>query len=144
MPGPAAPSPDPGPVPPPRTRPGGVLVAVLVAVGIEAVAMAVFAAAVVVELVGGRSGSTGVSVFIVLFFLGLAWLLVGSGRALWRGHRRGRSPIAGWQIFQGIIGASLLTGGSPAAVVGGIVLLVLAAGALLGLMTRPVLEHTAG
>lgn len=143
MPGPAAPPPETGPLPPPGTRPGGALVAVLVAVGLEAVAMVVFAGAVVVELVGGRSGSTGVSVFVVLFFLGLAALLVGSGRALWRGRRRGRSPIAGWQIFQGILGVSLLTSGSPAAVAGGIALLVLAAGTLLGLMTRSVLEHTA-
>ncbi len=120
------------------------VLAILVVVVLEAAAMITFAGAVLVELVSGRSTNVGVGVFVVVFFLGLAWLLVGCVRALWRGRRRGRSPVAGWQIFQGIIGVSLLTGGSPAAVLGGLVLLLLAVGVLLGLMTRPVLEHTTG
>ncbi|GAA1989145.1 hypothetical protein GCM10009718_28440 [Isoptericola halotolerans] len=119
------------------------LVAVLGIVGLEALAMIVFAGAVLVELVGGGSTSLGVSVFIVLFFLGLAWLLLGCGLAVRRGRRRGRTPLAGWQVFQGIIGLSLLTAGTSAAVVGGLALVLLAAVALCGLMTRSVVEHTA-
>ncbi|WP_277209642.1 hypothetical protein [Isoptericola croceus] len=144
MPGSAVPARDTGPVPPRRKGPRGVVLAILVVVVLEAAAMITFAGAVLVELVSGRSTNVGVGVFVVVFFLGLAWLLVGCVRALWRGRRRGRSPVAGWQIFQGIIGVSLLTGGSPAAVLGGLVLLLLAVGVLLGLMTRPVLEHTTG
>jgi hypothetical protein len=143
MPAPVTPSPEPGPVRARRPAPR-VLLGVLAVVGLEAAAMAVFAAAVLVELVGGGSTSVGVSVFVVVFFLGLAWLLVGCGLALWRGSRRGRAPVAGWQVFQGIIGVSLLTAGPTVAVVGGAVLVLLAAGSFCGLMTRQVVAYTSG
>lgn len=120
------------------------LLGVLTIVGLEAAAMVVFAGAVLVELVGGGSTSVGVSVFVVAFFLGLAWLLLGCARALWRGNRRGRAPVAGWQVFQGIIGISLLTSGATVAVVGGLVLALFAVGCLCGLMTRQVVAYTSG
>jgi hypothetical protein len=143
MPAPVTPSPDPDPVPPRRSAPR-TLLGVLTVVGLEAAAMVVFAGAVLVELVGGGSTSVGVSIFVIVFFLALAWLLVGCARSLWHGRRRGRTPVVGWQVFQGIIGFSLLTGGATAAVAGGAVLVLLAMGVLGGLMTRPVMAYTAG
>ncbi|WP_402466858.1 hypothetical protein [Isoptericola aurantiacus] len=125
-------------------KPPAVLVAVLAAVGLEGVALTAFAGAVVVGLLRGQAQSLGLSLFVVFFFVGLAVLLVLCGRALWRGRRGGRAPVAGWQLFQALVGIALLTAGTPVAVLGGLALLLLAASVLVGLMTRRVVEHTVG
>lgn len=123
-------------------RPPAAVTTVLAAVVVEALALAVFAGAVLVELLGGATLGLGVSLFVIAFFAGLAWMLGACTRALWQGRRGGRSPVAGWQIFQGLIGIALLGGGTTWAVIAGAAALVLAGTVLIGLMTRPVVEHT--
>lgn len=116
----------------------------LTGVALETVLLAGAAAAVLVELVGGGSGSVAVSLFLVVFFLGVAAALVAAGRALWAGRRGGRAPVATWQILQGLVGITVLSAGVPWAVAGGVALIVVAVTVLVLLMTRPVVEATTG
>ena len=104
------------------------------------------AAAVVVglEAAQGGSNSAAVSVFLVLFSLGIAWMLVAAWRTLWAGRHGGRAPIVLWQIMQGLVGVSLLTAGGTWAVLGGLALLVVAVTVLVSVMTRRVVEATSG
>jgi hypothetical protein len=125
------------------SRPPGLKI-VAVGIVIEVVLLVGAAGAVGLEAVRGASNSVAVSVFLVLFFLGLAWLLVGSCRALWAGRRGGRAPIVVWQIMQGLVGVSLLTAGVPWAVLGGLGLLLVAGAVLVAVMTRRVVEATSG
>ena len=73
-------------------RPPGLKV-VTVGVVIEAVLLVGAALMVGVEMLRGASNSVAVSVFLVLFFLGLAWLLLVSVRSLRAGRRSGRAPV---------------------------------------------------
>ena len=124
-------------------RPPGLRV-VAAGVGIEAVLLVGAAVMIGIEVMRGASNSVAVSVFLVLFFLGLAWLLVGSCRALWAGRRGGRAPIVVWQIMQGLVGVSLLTAGAAWAVLAGLGLLLVAVAVLVAVMTRRVVESTSG
>lgn len=125
-------------------RPPGLKV-VTVGVVIEAVLLVGAALMVGVEMLRGASNSVAVSVFLVLFFLGLAWLLLVSVRSLRAGRRSGRAPVVVWQIMQGLVGISLLTtAGVPWAVLAGLGLLLVAAVVLVALMTRRVVEVTSG
>jgi hypothetical protein len=117
---------------------------VLAGVALEALLLGAAAGAVLVELVGGGSMSAGVSIFLVLFFLGLAAALVAAGRTLWAGRRGGRAPIAVWQVMQGLVGVALLTAGASWAVLGGVALIAVAGVVLVLLLTRGVVEATAG
>jgi hypothetical protein len=125
------------------SRPG-LLVAAVAAVGVEVVTFVVFAVAVVVELVGGGSSNAGVSVFVAVFFLGLAVVLAACARALWQGRRSGRSVVMGWQVFQLLIGLALLTSGVAWSVWAGVLAAGAAAFVLVALMSRRVVEHTIG
>lgn len=117
---------------------------VTVGAGIEGLVLVVMAVVVALELVRGESGSVGVSVFLVLFFLGMAAVLVAATRGLWGGRRGGRAPLVVWQVLQGLVGVSLLAGGVAWAVVAGLGLLAVSATVLVALMTRRVVEATAG
>lgn len=139
---PVTPSSDAGGLPE-GSRPPGLKV-VAAGVMIEAVLLVGAAGMVGVELVRGASHSVAVSLFLVLFFLGLAALLVGSCRALWAGRHGGRAPIVVWQIMQGLVGVSLLTAGALWAVLAGLGLLLVAAAVLVAVMTRRVVESTSG
>ncbi|WP_166849953.1 hypothetical protein [Isoptericola sp. BMS4] len=112
--------------------------------GIEGLVLVVMAVVVALELVRGESGSVGVSIFLVLFFLGMAAVLVAATRSLWGGRRGGRAPLVVWQVLQGLVGVSLLAGGVAWAVVAGLGLLAVSATVLVALMTRRVVEATAG
>jgi len=140
---PAGPDPEPDAGSGSTGRPGGLL---LVAAGVclEAVLLVGLAVMIAVELVRGASDSVGVSIFLVAFFAGVAWALVAATRALWSGRRGGRAPLVVWQIMQGLVGVSLLTSGPLWAVLGGVVLLLVAAAVLVALMTRRVVEATSG
>jgi hypothetical protein len=116
------------------SRPG-LLVAAVAAVGVEVVTFVVFAVAVVVELVGGGSSNAGVSVFVAVFFLGLAVVLAACARALWQGRRSGRSVV---------MGLALLTSGVAWSVWAGVLAAGAAAFVLVALMSRRVVEHTIG
>ncbi len=113
-------------------------------VALETVLLVVMAVVVTLELLRGDSGSTGVSVFLALFFLGVAWALVAATRVLWQGRHGGRAPLVVWQAMQGLVGVSLLTGGVTWAVLSGLALFVVAAVVLVSLMTRQVVEATSG
>lgn len=125
------------------SRPPGLRV---VTVGIAVEVLLLVAAAVLVglELVRGASNSVAVSVFLILFCLGLGCLLVASCRALWAGRRGGRAPVVVWQIMQGLVGVSLLTAGATWGVLAGVGLLAVAVAVLLAVMSRGVVEATSG
>ncbi len=139
--------PEPRPGTPGEPRPGTpgetsrppALVALLAGVGIEVVALVAGAVVVLVELVAGGSQAVGVSVFLVVFALGVAAVLAASLRGLLRGQRWARSPVATWQILQAVVAVSSLQVGVTAWVVAG---LVLALVVLVLLMLRPVVEAT--
>jgi hypothetical protein len=124
-----------------RDRPVGLRVA-LAGIGLEALLLALAAVVVLGELVAGGSSSAGVSIFLALFFAGVAWALVASARALWAGRRVGRAPVVTWQILQGVVGVSALTAGAVWAVLAGVALIGVAVAVIVLLMTRPVLEAT--
>ncbi|WP_265521786.1 hypothetical protein [Oerskovia flava] len=82
--------------------------ALLAGIAIEVAVLVGAGGLVLVELVLGRSQSVGVSVFLTIFVLGLAWLLVAACRGLLRGQRWGRAPVATWQLLQGVVAVSWL------------------------------------
>jgi hypothetical protein len=53
----------------------------------------------VLELVRGQSRLPGATVFLALFALGVAAVLVLAVRGLWAGRRWARSPIMTWQVL---------------------------------------------
>jgi hypothetical protein len=134
--------PRPTPQDRPETGPGDrppALVALVVGVLVEALALAVGGAVVLVELLAGGSRSVGVSLFLVVFALGVATLLVLCVRGLLQGRRWARSPVATWQILQVVVVISSLQSGATAWIA---VALVLAVVVLVLLMLRPVVEAT--
>ena len=118
--------------------------ALVIGVLAEVIGLVAFAVVLLGELLTGGSMSVGVSLFLVLFLLGVAWVLVVCCRALLAGRRSGRGPIVTWQLFQ-IIGsiAAIGSGGGPA-VAGGWAALVVAVGVGVLLMTPSVVAATSG
>ncbi|WP_157237231.1 hypothetical protein [Promicromonospora sukumoe] len=118
--------------------------ALVIGVLVEVIGLVAFAVVLLGELLTGGSMSVGVSLFLVLFLLGVAWVLVVCCRALLAGRRSGRGPIVTWQLFQ-IIGsiAAIGSGGGPA-VAGGWAALVIAVAVGVLLMTPSVVEATSG
>lgn len=78
-----------------------------------------------VELVAGGSLSVGVSLFLVVFALGVASLLALCVRGLLQGRRWARSPVATWQILQAVVAISSMQVGATAWVVVALALAVL-------------------
>ncbi|WP_155855380.1 hypothetical protein [Actinotalea ferrariae] len=119
---------------PPRS-----VVVVAAAAVLEAVALVALTGWGVVQLVTGRQNAVGVVLFLVVFGLAVAAVLVGSARALWEGRRTGRAPVATWQLLQGATALAVLQAtGSPVAWA----VLVLSAVVFVLLLTRPVVAHT--
>ena len=116
--------------------------ALVIGVLAEVIGLVAFAVVLLGELLTGGSMSVGVSLFLVLFLLGVAWVLVVCCRALLAGRRSGRGPIVTWQLFQ-IIGsiAAIGSGGGPA-VAGGWAALVVAVAVGVLLMTPSVVAAT--
>lgn len=95
------------------------LSALVIGVLIEVIGLVAFAVVLLGELLTGGSSSLGVSLFLIFFLLGVAWVLVVSCRALLAGRRSGRGPVVTWQLFQ-IVGSVAATGsGTGASVPGG-------------------------
>ncbi|WP_344101951.1 hypothetical protein [Myceligenerans crystallogenes] len=110
---------------------------------VEAGAAAAFALAVLGELISGRSGSVGVSIFLVLALAGAAWGLVAAGRSLFRGGRVARGAIITWQLFQVLAGLMAALGGGPAwVVICGWTAVLIAVAAVVLMMLPPVIEQT--
>lgn len=74
------------------------LVVVCLLVLVEAAALAGLAVAFVVDLVRGAE-LPGPTVFLAVFLLGVAAVLVLATRALAAGRRWGRSPVLTWQLL---------------------------------------------
>ncbi len=119
----------------------GALRALLVVLIVEAVALGMGAAAIGFELVSGRSDGVGVSLFLVVFALGVALILLLCARGLRRGRRGARAPVATWQILQGVVAANSLT---VAMTVLPMVAIVLAVAALVLLVLPTVVAATVG
>ena len=100
--------------------------ALVIGVLVEMIGLIAFAVVLLGELLTGGSTSLGVSLFLVLFLLGVAWVLVVSCRALLAGRRSGRGPVVTWQLFQIIGSVAAIGSGTGIAVLGGWVALVLA------------------
>jgi hypothetical protein len=135
---PPEPSPDGLPTAPGTGRPPA-LTALVAGLGLEVVALVVGAVVLLVELFAGGSVAVGVSLFLVVFALGVAAVLVAAARGLLQGRRWARSPVATWQILQAVVAVSSLQVGVTPWVV---VALVLAVVVLVLLMLGPVVEAT--
>jgi hypothetical protein len=82
----------------PRRRPA-VLAVVCGLVLVQAGLLVGLAGAWVVDLVQGRSTIPAATVFLAVFALGVAAVLVLGIRGLWSGRRWARSPVMTWQIL---------------------------------------------
>jgi hypothetical protein len=118
--------------------------ALVIGVLIEVIGLVAFAVVLLGELLTGGSSSLGVSLFLVLFLLGVAWVLVVSCRALLAGRRSGRGPVVTWQLFQIVGSVAAIGSGTGVSVPGGWTTLVIAVvvGGLL--MTPSVVAATSG
>jgi hypothetical protein len=116
--------------------------ALAIGVLIEVIGLVAFAVVLLGELLTGGSSSLGVSLFLVFFLLGVAWVLVVSCRALLAGRRSGRGPVVTWQLFQIVGSVAAIGSGTGGSVPGGWVALTIAVvvGGLL--MTPTVVEAT--
>ncbi|MEV0953055.1 hypothetical protein [Promicromonospora sp. NPDC050249] len=116
--------------------------ALVIGVLIEVTGLVAFAAVLLGELFTGGSSSLGVSLFLVFFLLGVAWVLVVSCRALLAGRRSGRGPVVTWQLFQIVGSVAAIGSGTGVSVPGGWTALTIAVvvGGLL--MTPSVVEAT--
>lgn len=127
------------PAPPVGAPPPRLLTVALVGVLIEAAVLVGLAGWSAVQLATAGAQSLGVGLFLVVFCLGVAAVLVAAARALRRGSRRARGPIITWQLLQGATAITLIQVG----VVWGALALALALVVLGLLMTRPALAHVA-
>lgn len=116
--------------------------ALVIGVLIEVIGLVAFAVVLLGELLTGGSTSVGVSLFLVLFLLGVAWVLVVSSRALLAGRRSGRGPVVTWQLFQLIGSVAAIGSGTGVSVTGGWVALVIAIVVTALLMTPSVVAAT--
>jgi hypothetical protein len=99
--GPSVPDDKASPVPQ-NARPSGrpaVLALVCVLVVVQAGLLIGLAAAWGIGLVQGESRLPAATVFLVLFALGVAAVLVLGARGLWAGRRWARSPVMTWQVL---------------------------------------------
>ncbi|MGY4643151.1 hypothetical protein [Cellulomonas sp. URHB0016] len=82
------------------SRPRSVPLAVVCAlVAAEALGFLGLGIAFVTELARGNADLPAATVFLALFVLGVAALLGGAARGLWKGRRWARSPVMTWQIL---------------------------------------------
>jgi hypothetical protein len=82
----------------PHRRPGA-LALVCGLVLVQAGLLVGLASVWVVDLLRGESRLPGATVFLALFALGVASVLVLAVRGLWGGRRWARSPVMTWQIL---------------------------------------------
>jgi hypothetical protein len=94
----------------------------------------------VVALVRGESRLPGAAVFLALFALGVAAVLVLAVRALWSGRRWARSPIMTWQVLLVVLSVGWL-GVEPALWAVGVLVGALVVG--VGLLLPSVVAVTA-
>lgn len=124
---------------PSRLRPRLLVVALLV-VHLEVLALVAAGGFLGAEVVLGRAESAGPTLATAAFAWVLALLLGLSSRALWRFKRWGRGPVVTWQLLQGAVGVAQFA----AAPVLGVVFVVSALVALVGLLAPASIQATAG
>lgn len=118
-----------------------VLRVVAAAAVLQAVGLAAVAGWGITHLVAGTETNLGVGLFMVVFALGVAAVLVASARALLAGRRSGRAPIATWQLLQGATAFAL---GSATGLAGAWAVLALSGVVFVLLLTRPAVAHAVG
>ena len=90
-------------------------------------------------LVRGASRMPAATVFLVLFALGVAAVLVLCVRGLWRGRRWARSPVMTWEVLLVVLAVGWL-GSDPAAWAVGVLASAVLVG--VGLLLPPVVAAT--
>ncbi len=96
----------------PRRRPVP-LVVVCALVLLQAGLLVGLAGAWAADLLRGASQLPAATVFLVLFALGVAAVLVLAARGLWQGRRWARSPVMTWEVLLVVLAAGWL-GSDPA------------------------------
>jgi hypothetical protein len=127
-----------GPVTSPRPASLAVVCAL---VAVEAVGFLLLGAAFVVDLTRGKAQLPAATVFLAVFAAGVAALLAGAARGLWRGRRWARSPVMTWQVLLVVLSLGWL--GVEASAWAAAVTLVAVAVAV-GLLLPPVVAATTG
>lgn len=87
-------------------RPPFPLLLALLLVLVEVGALVALSVGMLVEVLGGRTVTTGVTAVLAVIFLGLVALLLVAVRALHQGRRWGRGPVVTWQLLVLAIGVS--------------------------------------
>jgi hypothetical protein len=123
----------------PRRPPA--LAAVSVLVLVEAAAVAGLAVAFVADLLRGGVELPAATVFLVVFLLGVAAVLVACVRGFARGRRWARSPVLTWQLLLGVMAVGWF-GAEPSVWVAGV--LVVAVLVVVGLLLPSVVAVTSG
>src|SRR5687767_3142263 len=100
--------------------------ALVIGVLLEVAGLVAFAVVLLGELLTGGSSSLGVSLVLVFFLLGVAWVLVVSCRGLLAGRRSGRGPVVTWQLFQIVGSVAAIGSGTGVSVPRGWVALTIA------------------
>ena len=140
---PAGTSPDGGPAPSDNRAPGrrpAALAVLCVLVVVQAGLLIGLATAWGTGLVRGGSQLPAATVFLVLFSLGVAAVLVLAARGLWSGRRWARSPVMTWQVLLVVLSVGWLRVEAAAWAVG---VLVSALVVAVCLLLRPVVSFTA-
>ena len=86
-----------------------VLVVACLLVLVQAAALVGLGVAWATDLLRGTSQLPGAAVFLVLFAVGIAAVLVAGVRGLWRGRRWARSPVITWQLLLVVMAIGWLT-----------------------------------
>lgn len=126
------------PVPDGTSRPLGVLLISVVLI-LEAVALVVTAVGFAITIFGVDPVSVGGSVFMAVLLLLVASALVVMARKLAVGFRWPRSPSLVVQLFLVILAFPYFTAGDP---LFGVLLIVPAAGVIVLLFSKPVVDFT--
>ena len=127
-----------GSAPAPTRRPVA-LVVVCALVLLEAGLLVGLAAAWVADLVRGQVQLPAATIFLTLFSLGVAAVLVLATRGLWQGRRWARSPVMTWQVLLVVMSIGWIGAESSPWVVA---VLVVALGVGVGLLLPPVVAAT--
>jgi hypothetical protein len=116
-----------------------VLAVLCVLVVLEAGALVGMAVVWLTELVRGESQLPGATVFLVVFAVGVAAVLVLAARGLWAGRRWARSPVMTWQVLLVVMAVGWL-GADPAWWIVAVLVSALLVG--VGLLLPPVVAAT--
>lgn len=120
-------------------RPPVPLVLACAVLALQVVALVVSAVVFLLDMVRGLAPDVVATLVLTVFFLGLAALLAGAARALWRGRRWGRAPVLTVELLLAASAIALADALPTPAVV---VVVASAAVAVAGVLARRSREHT--